>query len=81
MCEVCFGDRGEACEFMKAGNDELLGYLPFEDRQDFEEAARGHVADLNGAVVKTADGRVMWDPASSRDDTTATTALKSLLEG
>jgi alkyl sulfatase BDS1-like metallo-beta-lactamase superfamily hydrolase len=62
-------------------NDQLLGYLPFEDRQDFEDAARGQVADLNGAVVKTADGRVVWDPGKSPEDTTATAALKSLLGG
>jgi alkyl sulfatase BDS1-like metallo-beta-lactamase superfamily hydrolase len=55
-------DRGEASDFTRAINDELLGYLPFEDRQDFEDAARGHIADLNGTVVKAPDGRVAWDP-------------------
>jgi alkyl sulfatase BDS1-like metallo-beta-lactamase superfamily hydrolase len=35
------GDRGEASDFTQAVNDELLSYLPFEDRQDFEDAARG----------------------------------------
>jgi alkyl sulfatase BDS1-like metallo-beta-lactamase superfamily hydrolase len=55
-------DRGDATEFTKAVNDEFLGYLPFEDRRDFEDATRGHVADLNGAVVKAPDGRVVWDP-------------------
>jgi alkyl sulfatase BDS1-like metallo-beta-lactamase superfamily hydrolase len=55
-------DRGEASDFTRAINDQLLGYLPFEDRQDFEDAARGHIADLNGAVVKAQDGRVVWDP-------------------
>jgi alkyl sulfatase BDS1-like metallo-beta-lactamase superfamily hydrolase len=55
-------DRREASDFTKAVNDELLSYLPFEDRQDFEDAARGHMADLNGAVVKAPDGRVVWDP-------------------
>jgi alkyl sulfatase BDS1-like metallo-beta-lactamase superfamily hydrolase len=56
-------DRGDATQFTKAVNDELLSYLPFEDRQDFEDAARGHIADLNGAVVKAPDGRVVWDPS------------------
>jgi alkyl sulfatase BDS1-like metallo-beta-lactamase superfamily hydrolase len=55
-------DRRDASDFTKAVNDELLSRLPFEDRQDFEDAARGHVADLGGAVTKTADGRVVWDP-------------------
>jgi alkyl sulfatase BDS1-like metallo-beta-lactamase superfamily hydrolase len=55
-------DRRDASDFTKAVNDELLAYLPFEDRHDFEDAARGHIADLNGAVVKAPDGRVVWDP-------------------
>jgi alkyl sulfatase BDS1-like metallo-beta-lactamase superfamily hydrolase len=55
-------DRAEASDFTRAVNDELLSYLPFEDRQDFEDAARGHVADLNGSVLKAPDGRVVWDP-------------------
>jgi alkyl sulfatase BDS1-like metallo-beta-lactamase superfamily hydrolase len=52
------GDRQDASEFTRAVNDELLSLLPFEDRQDFEDAARGHIADINGSVVHAADGRV-----------------------
>jgi alkyl sulfatase BDS1-like metallo-beta-lactamase superfamily hydrolase len=55
-------DRQDATKFTKAVNDELLSLLPFEDRQDFEDAARGHIADINGAVVHAPDGRVTWDP-------------------
>ena len=55
-------ERLDATDFTKAVNDELLSYLPFEDRQDFEDAAKGHIAELNGAVTKTADGRTVWDP-------------------
>jgi alkyl sulfatase BDS1-like metallo-beta-lactamase superfamily hydrolase len=55
-------DRRDASDFTEVVNDELLGCLPFEDRQDFEDAARGHIADLNGAVVMALDGRVVWDP-------------------
>ena len=55
-------DRKPATDFTQAVNDELLTLLPFEDRQDFEDAARGHIADIQGAVVKTDDGRVVWDP-------------------
>ena len=36
--------RKDATEFTRAANDELLTLLPFEDRQDFEDAARGHIA-------------------------------------
>ncbi|MFD1933216.1 MULTISPECIES: alkyl/aryl-sulfatase [Nonomuraea] len=35
--------------------------LPFHDRTDFDNAERGFVARLSPAVVKTADGRVVWD--------------------
>jgi alkyl sulfatase BDS1-like metallo-beta-lactamase superfamily hydrolase len=55
-------DRAEARDFTQAVSDELLSYLPFEDRQDFQDAARGHIADLNGVAVKAPDGRVVWDP-------------------
>jgi alkyl sulfatase BDS1-like metallo-beta-lactamase superfamily hydrolase len=55
-------DRQDASDFTKAVNDELLSLLPFEDRQDFEDAARGHVADISGSVVHAPDGRVTWDP-------------------
>jgi alkyl sulfatase BDS1-like metallo-beta-lactamase superfamily hydrolase len=34
---------------------------PFEDRADFEDAKRGLVDSLNPCVVKSADGRVVWD--------------------
>jgi alkyl sulfatase BDS1-like metallo-beta-lactamase superfamily hydrolase len=55
-------DRQDATDFTKAVNDELLSLLPFEDRQDFEDAARGHIADISGSVVHAPDGRVTWDP-------------------
>jgi alkyl sulfatase BDS1-like metallo-beta-lactamase superfamily hydrolase len=55
-------DRQDATEFTKAVNDELLTLLPFEDRQDFEDAARGHIAEISGSVVHAPDGRVTWDP-------------------
>ncbi|WP_405015104.1 alkyl/aryl-sulfatase [Kitasatospora sp. NBC_01539] len=35
--------------------------LPFGDRTDFENADRGLIASLVPAVVKAADGRVVWD--------------------
>ena len=39
---------------------ELRDRLPFHDTQDFEDARRGLVAPLGGAVT-SADGRVVWD--------------------
>ncbi len=38
--------RRDATPHTKAKNDALLGELPFEDRQDFEDASRGFVAPL-----------------------------------
>ncbi|MBF8192988.1 MBL fold metallo-hydrolase [Nonomuraea sp. K274] len=35
--------------------------LPFHDRGDFADADRGFIAKLSPAVIKTADGRVVWD--------------------
>lgn len=35
--------------------------LDFSDQQDFADADRGFVAAASPAVVKTADGRVIWD--------------------
>ena len=33
----------------------------FEDRQDFEDAERGRIDELDPCVVRAADGRVVWD--------------------
>ncbi|NUS07437.1 MAG: MBL fold metallo-hydrolase [Nonomuraea sp.] len=35
--------------------------LPFHDRADFDAADRGFLAALSPAVVRTADGRLVWD--------------------
>lgn len=35
--------------------------LPFEDRQDFEFAARGYIGTLADPVIRRADGGVAWD--------------------
>jgi alkyl sulfatase BDS1-like metallo-beta-lactamase superfamily hydrolase len=44
-----------------AAHTALLQSLPFEDRQDFEDAQRGFVRRLEPCVVRAADGRVVWD--------------------
>ncbi|MFC4118338.1 alkyl/aryl-sulfatase [Nonomuraea zeae] len=38
--------------------------LPFHDKGDFEDADRGFLAKLSPAVIKTTDGRVIWDSDS-----------------
>ncbi len=35
--------------------------LPFDDTQDFEDARRGFIAEMEPAVVHDASGRVVWD--------------------
>ncbi|MBS1881300.1 MAG: MBL fold metallo-hydrolase, partial [Actinobacteria bacterium] len=54
--------RKEATKFTADANAALLEELPFEDRQDFEDATRGHIAPLEGGAIKDAEGRVIWDP-------------------
>lgn len=54
--------RNDATEATKAANQEILDQLPFEDRRDFDDAARGLVAPLpNGGVIEGDDGQVVWD--------------------
>ena len=57
-------ERKDATDFTTQINDAVLQQLPFEDRRDFEDAARGLIAPLKGGPVKNADGRVLWDPAA-----------------
>ena len=38
-----------------------MSTLPFEDTTDFENADRGFLGALSPAVLKAADGRVIWD--------------------
>ena len=47
-----------ATESIVAAHRQLLASLPFEDRQDFEDARRGFVAALEPGVVRS-DGRVV----------------------
>ena len=52
----------EATATTKAANAKVLKELPFEDRQDFEDAKRGFIAPLpNQGVIKNAQGRPVWD--------------------
>ncbi|MGD6747878.1 alkyl/aryl-sulfatase [Streptomyces sp. BH106] len=40
---------------------DLRSRLPFEDTQDFEDAARGLIARRTPSAVEAADGTVVWD--------------------
>ncbi|MBG0564349.1 alkyl/aryl-sulfatase [Actinoplanes aureus] len=50
-----------ASRTIEAQHEYLAKALPFHDRRDFEDARRGFVAALDQALVKTAEGRVVWD--------------------
>jgi alkyl sulfatase BDS1-like metallo-beta-lactamase superfamily hydrolase len=55
--------RAPATEFTRAANNAVLDRLPFEDRQDFEDATRGFVAGLpNDGTIPNAAGRPIWAP-------------------
>jgi alkyl sulfatase BDS1-like metallo-beta-lactamase superfamily hydrolase len=43
-----------------ASNAAMLAALPFEDRQDYEDASRGFIDTLPDATVTNAQGRVVW---------------------
>ena len=46
---------------IESAHAEHLGGLPFDDSCDFEDADRGFIGAMEPCVVKTADGRVVWD--------------------
>jgi linear primary-alkylsulfatase len=46
---------------IESAHREHLDDLPFEDTADFEAADRGFIAAQSPCVIKTADGRVVWD--------------------
>lgn len=50
-----------ATEATKAANQKVLDSLPFSDRRDFEDAARGLIAQPQTLTIKDADGDVAWD--------------------
>lgn len=47
-----------------ASNRALRMSLPFDDRQDFDDARRGFVGALSPALVEATGGRVVWDVES-----------------
>ena len=45
----------------RAQNRAVLDVLPFQDRQDFEDASRGFLATLPEVVIRNAQGRIVWN--------------------
>ena len=50
-----------ATEATKAANRALASQLNFNDRQDFEDAARGLIARPDALTIRDAKGSVVWD--------------------
>jgi len=50
-----------ATDATKAANAAVLKELPFQDRQDFEDAQRGLLRKPETLTIKDAQGRVVWD--------------------
>ena len=48
-------------EFTARANAAVLARLPFEDRTDFENAQRGHLASLDRPVILDAEGNEVWN--------------------
>lgn len=54
--------RKDATDATRAANHALLGSLPFDDTNDFDDAARGLIAQLpDEGVIKGDGGQVVWD--------------------
>lgn len=57
-------DQQPASFSIQDQNKALLGTLPFEDTRDFDDTARGLIAELTPDVVTNAAGAVVWDDDS-----------------
>ena len=54
-------NQKDATPYTTAANNLLLNELNWEDKLDFELAARGFIASLDDPVITTDDGRPVWD--------------------
>jgi len=71
----------EAEPAVKRANAAVLGQLPFDNRQDFEDARRGFLGTVPDLVVRGAGDREVWnlrDYAFLQQDTTPATVNPSL---
>jgi alkyl sulfatase BDS1-like metallo-beta-lactamase superfamily hydrolase len=54
-------DPGPASEHTRSLHETARTELPFEDREDFEDARRGLIATTPGLVLRDGKGRAVWD--------------------
>lgn len=50
-----------ATEYTKAANTAVLETLPFDDKTEFEDAMRGFLKKPEKLVIKSAEGKILWD--------------------
>ncbi|QLE86532.1 MBL fold metallo-hydrolase [Shewanella sp. Scap07] len=50
-----------ATSFTKQRNADVLQALPFNNKQDFDDAKRGFIAKPDTVTIKDANGNVVWD--------------------
>lgn len=51
----------DATPITQSANHVWLSQLPFNDRQDFEDAQRGFIATLPQVTIRNAHGTIVWD--------------------
>ncbi|MFI8480740.1 alkyl/aryl-sulfatase [Pseudomonas sp. NPDC078700] len=61
IASTAFAAPNEATDATKKANDAIANYLPFSNKQDFEDAKRGFIADLPSPVIKGKDGNTVID--------------------
>ncbi|MGL5589125.1 MAG: MBL fold metallo-hydrolase, partial [Aeromonas veronii] len=54
-------DPKPASEFTIKANQQVLTTLPFNDKQDFEDAQRGFIAKPETLTIQDDKGNVVWD--------------------
>lgn len=72
---------GDATAATRQANEAVLQQLPFNDRQDYEDAQRGWLGTLADSEIRNAQGRVVWnlsDYAFLRADAAPATVNPSL---
>ena len=55
---------GTVTEATRAANAQVEARLPLGDRQDFEDARRGKIAEIEDGIIRGPDGETVWDAES-----------------
>ena len=55
---------GTVTEATRAANAQVEARLPLGDRQDFEDARRGKIAEIEDGIIRGPNGETVWDAES-----------------